>query len=95
MLSFRSLATRPLRRLSARALSTPPVRAAQAAPGSYHVVGHDPEVPNDPDTHVPVEDYRGLTAHDILKETGQARTDNKLRHFTGSCLHQAHLFSAN
>jgi hypothetical protein len=30
-----------------------------------------------------VEDYRGMTAAEILKETGHARTDNKLRHFTG------------
>ncbi|KAJ7831695.1 Ndufs2, NADH:ubiquinone oxidoreductase 49 kd subunit [Mycena olivaceomarginata] len=29
-----------------------------------------------------VDDYRGMTAAEILRETGHARTDNKLRHFT-------------
>ncbi|KAJ6620716.1 nife hydrogenase-like protein [Mycena sp. CBHHK59/15] len=84
MLSFRSLATRPLRRLSSRVLSTQPATRAQVSPGTYHVVGHDPESPNDPDTNVVVEDYRGQTAHEILKETGHVRTDNKLRHFTAN-----------
>ncbi|KAJ7117296.1 Ndufs2, NADH:ubiquinone oxidoreductase 49 kd subunit [Mycena filopes] len=76
---LRSLARRHVRRA---AVSTPQMRRAHAAPGSYHVVGRDAAVPNDPDTHVAVEDYRGMTAHEILGETGVARTDNKLRHFT-------------
>ncbi|KAJ7773010.1 Ndufs2, NADH:ubiquinone oxidoreductase 49 kd subunit [Mycena metata] len=75
---LRSLARRHVRRA---ALSTPQIRRAHAAPGSYHVVGRDAAVPNDPEPQV-VDDYRGMTAHEILGETGVARTDNKLRHFT-------------
>ncbi|KAF7365534.1 NADH dehydrogenase I D subunit [Mycena venus] len=82
MHSLRWLGTRPVRRVSARALSSTPLSRAHAAPGSYHVVGHDPDVPNDPDSTVVVEDYRGMTPAEILRETGHARTDNKLRHFT-------------
>jgi NADH dehydrogenase (ubiquinone) Fe-S protein 2 len=67
------------RRSLARGLSSSALRRAHAAPGSYHVVGHDPDSPNDP---MIVEDYRGMTAAEILRETGHARTDNKLRHFT-------------
>ncbi|KAJ7032503.1 Ndufs2, NADH:ubiquinone oxidoreductase 49 kd subunit [Mycena alexandri] len=82
---LRSLVQRHVRRA---ALSAPQIRRAHAAPGSYHVVGRDAAVPNDPDTPV-VEDYRGMTAHEILGETGVARTDNKLRHFTGAPQHPA------
>jgi hypothetical protein len=85
MLSLRSLATRRLRRVSARAFSSTSISRAHAAPGSYHVVGNNPDVPTDPEGMV-VEDYRGMTAAEILKETGHARTDNKLRHFTGPSL---------
>ncbi|KAJ7644428.1 Ndufs2, NADH:ubiquinone oxidoreductase 49 kd subunit [Roridomyces roridus] len=73
---LRSLATRQMRGLGVRGLSTTPIQRAQPAQGNYHVVDADS------DSTVVVEDYRGMTAHDILKETGQARTDNKLRHFT-------------
>ncbi|KAJ7728123.1 NADH-ubiquinone oxidoreductase [Mycena olivaceomarginata] len=70
------------RRSLARGLSSSALCRAHAAPGSYHVVGHDPDSPNDPNDPMIVEDYRGMTAAEILRETGHARTDNKLRHFT-------------
>ncbi|KAJ7872149.1 putative NADH-ubiquinone oxidoreductase 49 kDa subunit [Mycena olivaceomarginata] len=44
MYSLRWLGTRSL----ARGLSSSALRRAHAAPGSYHVVGHDPDSPNDP-----------------------------------------------
>ncbi|CAK5269779.1 unnamed protein product [Mycena citricolor] len=80
MLPLRSLATRPLRRLGPRALSSSSLTRSQATSGTYHVV--DGGV--DSDSNVVVEDYRGMTAQEIFKETGSTRTDNKLRHFTGS-----------
>jgi NADH dehydrogenase (ubiquinone) Fe-S protein 2 len=70
------------RRSLARGLSSSALRCTHAAPGSYHVVSHDPDSPNDPNDPMIVEDYCGMTAAEILRETGHARTDNKLRHFT-------------
>ncbi|KAJ7468380.1 hypothetical protein B0H11DRAFT_1920946 [Mycena galericulata] len=64
--------------------STHPIIRAEAARGSYHVAGNNPDVPNNPDITLVIEEYRGMTAQQILnlKETDVARTDNKLSHST-------------